>query len=141
MAGRPIYKVYSRRTGYHDDALDYFPFAFNVRGELRDNDEWTLSLLTNREVLHLHHFGKGGRQVERNEEYAIWTSEDEQGNHYVALFNLSDKESTLQVSFQKLNVSVPKTIRNLWQSHDLEVTNEGVTQVLPPHGSALLKLL
>lgn len=91
-------------------------------------------------MLHLHHFGKGGRQVEWNEEYAIWTSEDEQGNHYVALFNLSDKESTLQVSFQKLNVSVPKTIRNLWKSHDLEVTNEGVTQVLPPHGSALLKL-
>lgn len=98
-------------------------------------------MLTNKEVLHLHHFGKGGRQVERNEEYAIWTSEDEQGNHYVALFNLSDKESTLQVSYQKLNVSVPKTIRNLWQSHDLEVTNEGVTQFLPPHGSALLKLL
>ncbi|MEK5253346.1 glycoside hydrolase family 27 protein [Paenibacillus sp. FSL F4-0125] len=110
-------------------------------GELRDNDEWTLSLLTNKEVLHLHRFGKGSRQVDLNEKYAIWTSEDEQGNHYVALFNLSDEESTLQVSFQQLNVSIPKTIRDLWQSRDLGVINEGITQVLPPHGSVLLKLI
>ncbi|MNO56347.1 hypothetical protein D3C76_468590 [compost metagenome] len=108
---------------------------------MRDNDEWTLSLLTNKEVLHLHRFGKRGRQVELNEEFAIWTSEDEQGNHYVALFNLSDEESTLQVSFQQLHVSIPSTIRDLWLGRDLEVVNEGVTQVLPPHGSVLLKLI
>jgi len=60
-------------------------------GEMRDNDEWTLSLLTNKELLHLHRYGKGGRQVALNEEHAIWTSEDEQGNHYAALFNLSDE--------------------------------------------------
>jgi hypothetical protein len=109
-------------------------------GELRDNDEWTLSLLTNKEVLHLHRFGKQGRQVELNEEFAIWTSEDEQGNHYAALFNLSDEESTLQVSFQQLHVTIPSTIRDLWLSRDLEVVNEGITQVIPPHGSVLLKL-
>lgn len=110
-------------------------------GELRDNDEWTLSLLTNKEVLHLHRYGKGGRQVDLNEEHAIWTSEDEQGNHYVALFNLSDEVLTLQVSFQQLNVSVPITIRDLWQNRDLEVVNEEITHILPPHGSVLLKLI
>ncbi|MNN56146.1 hypothetical protein D3C81_1710620 [compost metagenome] len=108
-------------------------------GELRDNDDWTLSLLTNKEVLHLHRYGKGGRQVALNEEHAIWTSEDEQGNHYVALFNLSDETLTLKVSFEQLNVSIPNTIRDLWQSRDLEVVNEGISQTLPQHGSVLLK--
>lgn len=109
-------------------------------GELRDNDDWTLSLLTNKEVLHLHRYGKGGRQVALNEEHAIWTSEDEQGNHYVALFNLSDEALTLQVSFEQLKVSIPSTIRDLWQSRDLEVVNEGISQTLPQHGSVLLSL-
>ena len=41
-------------------------------GEMRDNDEFTLSLLTNRDVLSLLTESHGARQVLRNDNFAIW---------------------------------------------------------------------
>ncbi|ULO10526.1 glycoside hydrolase family 27 protein [Paenibacillus sp. 19GGS1-52] len=108
-------------------------------GELRDNDEWTLSLLTNEEVLHLHRYGKGGISVLRNDELAIWTAEDEQGNHYVAIFNLSDENLNVNLSFQQLNLPAQATIRDLWRGCAFEAEEDAVSQDLPPHGCLLLK--
>ncbi|MRN52263.1 glycoside hydrolase family 27 protein [Paenibacillus monticola] len=108
-------------------------------GELRDNDEWTLSLLTNEEVLHLHRYGKGGISVLRNDELAIWTAEDEQGNHYVAIFNLSDENLNVHLSFQQLNLPAQATIRDLWRGCAFEAEEDAVSQDLPPHGCLLLK--
>ena len=62
-------------------------------GEMRDNDAFTLSLLTNREILDMHRYGTGAHQVYRTEKAAAWRSVDTRdGGVYVALFNLSDGE-------------------------------------------------
>ncbi|MCD7885224.1 MAG: glycoside hydrolase family 27 protein [Lachnospiraceae bacterium] len=42
--------------------------------ELTKLDDWTLSLLTNREVLSLLEDGRHGAQVQRTKEYAVWVS-------------------------------------------------------------------
>lgn len=59
-----------------------------IGGELRDNDSWTLSLLTNRNVLRLLSCSYGARQVMRTEDAVIWSSLDVDGSIYVALVRL-----------------------------------------------------
>lgn len=44
-------------------------------GEMRDNDEFTLSLITNRDVLALLTESHGARQVLRNDNFAVWQAE------------------------------------------------------------------
>ena len=41
---------------------------------MNDNDDWTLGLLTNPEVLEVNQHGKQPGQLERDENHAIWLS-------------------------------------------------------------------
>ena len=53
-------------------------------GELRDNDEWTLSLLTNPDVLRLLHHSDGAHELSRGASSILWASRDEDGSLYLA---------------------------------------------------------
>ncbi|MBU9709558.1 glycoside hydrolase family 27 protein [Paenibacillus sp. AK121] len=106
-------------------------------GELRDNDEWTLSLLTNKEVLDVHHNGVNARQVYRKDEHIVWTSHNEEGHVYAALFNAGDEASTVRVSLQELGIEGQASARDLWNHVDLGDIVQELSADLPPHGAAL----
>lgn len=111
-------------------------------GELRDNDEWTLSLLTNEEVLHSHRYGTGAKLVKCDGELRIWAAQDEEGQRYAALFNLG--EDPMDVDYDlALNddeASSFTKVRDLWRHSEVEI-HEGIVHLtLSPHGSILLKL-
>ncbi|MGO4543416.1 glycoside hydrolase family 27 protein [Paenibacillus sp. 2TAB23] len=108
-------------------------------GEMRDNDEWTLSLLTNEEVLALHRDGRGARQLYRENERIAWTAEGAEGSKYVALFNVGEQPATVAVTLGQLGLTAAPKVRSLWSREDLGIREE-LTFQLPPHGSLLLKL-
>ncbi|WP_138752607.1 glycoside hydrolase family 27 protein [Paenibacillus sinopodophylli] len=108
-------------------------------GEMRDNDEWTLSLLTNSEVLDLHRNGRGARQLYREEERVAWVAEDASGTKFVALFNTGEQEASVGVSLEQLGLTRAPQVRNLWTQEDLGTLDE-LSFSLPPHSSLLLKL-
>ncbi len=57
-------------------------------GDLPQNDKATDSLLTNRDVLYMHHYSVNNRQLDRKDNRIIWTADDAgSGDKYVALFN------------------------------------------------------
>lgn len=107
-------------------------------GEMRDNDEWTLSLLTNEEVLSLHRNGRGARQLYREQDRIAWTAQGDDAL-YVALFNASDQEDTVAVTLAQLGLADAPLVRNLWTQENLGSLKE-LSFSLPPHGSLLLKL-
>lgn len=95
-----------------------------VGAELTKLDEWTLSLLTDRELLGLAAEGRRGRQLLRSEELAVWINEPEnetvEGGTYIAVFNLKDTK-------ERICLELPE--RKGW-SFDGE---------LPAHGVRLIK--
>lgn len=62
-------------------------------GDLPQNDEFTNSLLTNEEVLKMHHYSTNNRELQNEDGLVIWTA-DEPGtkNKYVAFFDIRSKE-------------------------------------------------
>lgn len=108
-------------------------------GEMRDNDEWTLSLLTNEEVLDLHRNGRGARQLYREADRIVWTAQGEDGSVYAALFNAGEQNDTVSVSLSQLGLTGAQRVRDLWKREDLGVLDE-LSFSLPPHSSLLLKL-
>jgi alpha-galactosidase len=109
-------------------------------GELRDNDEWTLSLLTNKEVLEINQNSHSNRLIYREEDKIVWMAKDNHHNTYVGLFNASDETALVQVSLAQLGLSSNVSVRDIWKLSELGKVEEVIVQTLPPHGSMLLKL-
>ncbi len=110
-------------------------------GELRDNDSWTLSLLTNEEVLAVHRDGRDARPLYRREERTVWTSCAPDGGVYVALFNLGDTPAEVGVELAELGLAPgAREARDLWARRSLGLVEDELRVTLPPHGSKLVKL-
>ena len=62
-------------------------------GDLPSNDKFTLSLLTNKNVLAMHHRSTRNRQLFRRGDLVAWTADDPAtGDKFLALFNAQDQE-------------------------------------------------
>ena len=110
-------------------------------GEMRDNDAFTLSLLTNREILDMHRYGTGAHQVYRTDKAAAWRSVDTRdGGVYVALFNLSDGEKEISACWEELELEGAYTARELWSHQDQGSVEGKLAATLPTHGAKVYKL-
>jgi hypothetical protein len=108
-------------------------------GVLPDNDEWTLSLLTNTAVLDVQKYGKNPVQVLRNNKEAVWKNDARDGSTNLALFNLSDAIHTIHfplfyLGFQKAS------LRDLWNKQDCGIAEEEIVVEIPSHGAVLYQL-
>lgn len=110
-------------------------------GELRDNDDWTLSLLTNDEVLAVHRYSFGKRQVYRNGEECCWATHGDNGEVYVALFNLGETDRDISVTLQELGLTAPRYLVELWEGQELGIIQCSIRYSVVAHGAALLKLV
>lgn len=108
-------------------------------GEMRDYDEFTLSLVQNREVLRLLSHSHGAEQVLRDQEKIVWKSEDDAGGSYIALFNITEQELSVSVSLEELGL-LGGTLRDLWQQKNLGTMDRAVTALIPGHGAKLYLL-
>lgn len=108
--------------------------------ELRGLDDWTLSLLTNEEVIRVLKHSHGARQVMRTQDTVVWRSQDEDGSIYVAFFNTSFTRTSPWVSFKLLDLDGEYMVRDLWAHKDMGTVTERLSTELNPHGAVLLKL-
>ena len=108
-----------------------------IGGNMPENDEFTLSLLSNAEYMNMHRTVKNSRMLSRNEEngkgYIIWDGENKD-SRFVALFNTDEKPITINTA-EKINISVDGSY-DIWQK--CTVSENNIT--VQPHGARLLKL-
>lgn len=112
-----------------------------IGSELPDADEWTLSLLTNDEVLDVNQNGSGASQVLRTRDTVAWKSYDPKGNIHVAMFNISEEPLTVRVDGDMLGVQDSCEIRNLWERQWIGRFHGEWKQEVRPHGCVLLKFV
>lgn len=112
-------------------------------GHMPDNDEWTLNLLTNEEVLRVVKHSRNARELFRNGHFnthIAWVADDAYGGKYLALFNIGNKVSNLEVSLEELELEGNYMVRDLWKKEDLYSTDRFIKAEVNPHGAILLKL-
>jgi hypothetical protein len=111
-----------------------------VGAELRDNDEWTLSLLTNPEILRLLKHSYGAKQIMRTEDTVVWASNDEDGSKYVAFFNTAFCATEPEVTFMNLGIQGTYKARDLWAHEDIGVFTGRIGAKVNIHGARIFKL-
>ena len=115
--------------------------------EMTKLDTWTLSLLQNEELLRLENGYFVSRQILREEDRCIWAAVDPRtGEHYIALFNLSQQELMLTADYDECISPFPdwyfrgksETMKEVWSGEKIPVANDAVSVSVKPHGAVLL---
>lgn len=110
-------------------------------GDLPSNDDFTLSLLTNKEVLRMHRESTDVSQLFREDGKIAITSRHPQTNEvYLALFNINDdKEEKISVNLKDLGLNGDCKVTDMWTGKEMGTASNDFTQVLKPHASGLYK--
>lgn len=111
--------------------------------ELTKLDEWTLSLITNKQVLDILTPNCKPKQIYLDDTKAIWLANNNKNSKkYVALFNLSDEISNISVELEELDIlkSEIKLI-DLWTNETYDIVNKTISKELLAHASALYEIL
>jgi hypothetical protein len=111
-----------------------------VGANLTKLDDWTTSLLTNRDILDVDQHAHDQRQVAREGDTVAWTAAGENGIRYLALFNLNDRDKTIGRTYAFYNLlSGNYKSRELWSNED-RGRSDSINVTLPPHSCILLEL-
>ena len=109
-------------------------------------DEFTRSLITNREVLEINQKAVETHAVKDLpagfENARVWearTGSGQQERSSFAFFNLDDQPATLRATWEQLGLPSKHAARNLWDGSKLKVS-EGIEVTLPAHGSTIYRV-
>jgi hypothetical protein len=107
--------------------------------ELPSLDEWTLTLLTNDEVLGVSQHGHGARQVVRDGHLIVWVAEADPGVSFVAAFNTGPVAASFALSTSALGLASTVALRDLWVKVDQGFVTGTLEVEIPSHGARLLR--
>jgi hypothetical protein len=112
-------------------------------GDLPSNDDFTLSLLTNKEVLKMHREATDvSKLFQDKSKVAITSRHPETHEVYLALFNISDDEMiNISVNLKDLGINGDVEVVNMWTGESLGVISNDFSQNLKPHASGLYKFI
>jgi hypothetical protein len=111
-------------------------------GNLPDNDQSTLSLITNDEVLEANQKGDRPRELFTRGDQVAWVSDAPDGkSKFLAVFNVGDGgPAQIKVSWSELQLPQACALRDLWARKTVGTVKEGHTFSVPAHGAAFYKL-
>ena len=115
-------------------------------GNLPENDEFNLSLLTNDEVLAVNQQSANNRQLFNKENGVAWIADvPGSASKFLAVFNLQDEKDAkspakIAVALPELGIEKPCTVRDLWQHKEMGAVAGEFAPEIPNHGAGLFRL-
>jgi len=112
-------------------------------GDLPSSDAWTLSLISNKEVLAVDQTSTNNRELFDHGDQIAWIADVPRSkDKYVALFNLNDTAiADISVDLKDLGFKGTKaTVRDLWQGKELGGFTDKFSAKVNPHGAVLVRV-
>lgn len=115
-----------------------------IGGELSKTDEFTLALLTNKDILKMHKNSRHAHQLWRREiddvEHIVWIAQNAEGGHYLAVFNVGDGDSFIDVSLVEAEIFGKVRVKELWSGEEFEA-EESFRVEIPSHGAVVYSII
>ncbi len=109
-----------------------------IGSELTRLDDFTLGLLTNVHILAMHRNARHSHQVWRRRmcgtELVLWTAASCEGGQYLAVFNVGEADSEIEIPLSDAEVEKPVRITELWSQKAFGVSDK-IKAELPAHGA------
>jgi alpha-galactosidase len=121
-------------------ALVAAPLIFS--GDITRVDDFTLSLLTNDEVIDVDQdpSGRPGRRVWKSGSLEVWSRDLEDGSTAVGLFNRGEGEVSVTARWADIGISGRRIVRDLWRQKDLGTRESEFQSTVGRHGVVLVRL-
>lgn len=109
-----------------------------IGGEMTGFDKFTISLLTNENILKMHKNARHSHQVWRREvngnEFILWTAANSEGGGYFALFNAGDSDGGVKLDLSDLEAADSLSCTELWSGE--KAVFDGFAEInVPFHGA------
>lgn len=109
-----------------------------IGGEMTGFDEFTMGLLTNEDIIKMHHNSRHSRPVYRRtedgNEYILWTAISSEGGYYAAVFNAGDKDGVMNVDLEAAEIYGKVSGKELWSGESISAECSFEVK-LPKHGA------
>ena len=111
-------------------------------GDLPSNDDFTLSLITNEDILAVNQHSTNNKELMNTDSLIVWTanipnSEDK----YVAFFNSRhERTGTVSIRMPELELDGDFIAKDLWTKDEFKIENQLLEKELNPHSSAIYRL-
>ncbi|MBO5056975.1 MAG: glycoside hydrolase family 27 protein [Lachnospiraceae bacterium] len=109
-----------------------------IGGEMTGFDTFTMSLLTNEEILKMHKNSRHAHQVWRKKtdgcEHVLWTAVSSEGGQYMAVFNAGETDSEIQIPLSDLEIDEKVSGRELWSGEKIKA-EDSLSVKLRSHGA------
>ena len=139
-----------RMTGFTEDeqitlmtlwSIFQSPLMFG--GDLPSNDELTLNLITNQEVLDVNQKGINGRELSRDGDEIVWVAESRDSeDRFIAIFNAGENaEEEIAVNLKEIGFNGQCKIRDLWNHRDIGVYQGEFKSKINKHGAGLYRVM
>ncbi len=105
-------------------------------------DDFTLSLLTNDEVLEVNQdpLGSQARRVARDGQLEVWAKNMEDGSKAVGLFNRGLQKARVTAKWSDLGLSGKQQVRDLWRQRDVGTFGDQFETEVAAHGVVLVRI-
>jgi hypothetical protein len=112
-----------------------------IGGNLTEIDEWTTSLLTNREILAVDQHATNSRQVLNDGRIVTWLAQtSDRDREYLAVFNRAESTQVIERSWKDMGLNGNShRVRDVWEHKDLGRAPSLRIQ-LPGHGCVLYRV-
>lgn len=109
-----------------------------IGGEMTKFDDFTMRLVTNKEILKMHKNSRNSHQVWRKEingiEHILWTSTCADGGIYIAIFNTGESGSSITLNFEDVEINTADVLE-LWNSEKVAKGVSSIDIQLPSHSA------
>ena len=111
-------------------------------GDITRMDDFTLSLLTNDEVIEVDQdpMGKPGYRVFKNGDMEVWVRPLEDGSNAVGLFNMGETETKVTADWTYLGISGKQRVRDLWRQKNIGRFDWKFTAIVKRHGVVMVRM-
>ena len=106
-------------------------------GEMTMMDDFTYSLITNKELLDINECSSENRPLLWDKKTAIWSCKGKNGKNVFAFFNLTDEKTKLTLSAQDAGISAFGTLHDIWTKEKL-TAEDTLTVSFDSRGSRVL---
>lgn len=110
-------------------------------GELTKNDEFSLGLITNEEVLMIEQTTASAHQLYRTDNEIAWIAPMKDANGtYIALFNISDEDAKITFDPAKYDIEGMSNAIELWSGKSVSAT-DAISIDVKKHGAVIVKYI
>jgi alpha-galactosidase len=116
------------------------PLIFS--GDITRIDDFTLSLLTNDEIIDVDQdpLGLSGYRVSKTDETEVWIKHLEDKSIAIGLFNRGEEQKNVTALWSDLGLEGKQKVRDLWRQKDLGDFEEKYSAKVDRHGVVMLRL-